>query len=91
MPGGAEFGDLALEPLASSHGETIDYDKVLYEALVNEGVHTKVRRALVPCCNRRLVGFYNLKLVALLHTLTTPCPTPPHPTPPHPTPPPTRR
>lgn len=38
--------DLALESSLETLGgpsEAIDYEKILYEALVNEGVHTRVR------------------------------------------------
>lgn len=33
-------GDMALEPLEIA--ETVDYEKVLYEALVNEDAHSRV-------------------------------------------------
>lgn len=44
--------DLALESSLETPSEAIDYEKILYEALVNEGVHTRVRIGLsshFPC------------------------------------------
>jgi len=40
-----DHGDLTLEPLVTT--DTLDYEQVLYEAIVNEDYHTRVRPT---CC-----------------------------------------